>query len=157
MAAETVEQNPAKRAHLVARSFRTLTENELNVGCDLLDDAYYDLIGRHPVVKVRLDAEQSIVSADDRVFTRRVIKLLCAVVLRVIKNPDGKFEEEGDDYRYRRDSAISTGELYFSDEEIEDLLANLDGPDTAFTIKPMTAGYPIDPLPENAFWDPIAP
>lgn len=155
MAAETVEQNPAKRADLVARSFRTLTEQELNVGCDLLDDAYYDLVGRYPQIKVKLTEEQAIVATDDRIFTRRVVKLLCAVVLRVIKNPDGKFEEEGDDYRYRRDQALSTGELYFSDDEINDLLQGLEGSNNAFTIRPWNAARIVPPLPEEAFWEPI--
>lgn len=159
MAEETTANNPAKRADLSARSFRTLSDTELDTGCVLLDDAYYDLIGRYPQVKVKLDAEKLLYpnpdDVDKMVFTRRVVKLLCSVVLRVIKNPDGKFEEEGDDYRYRRDSAISTGELYFSDEEIEDLLANIDGADTAFTIKPKNNVTAPPPLPEDAFWEPI--
>ena len=156
MAAETVEQNPAKRADLVARSFQPLTPNQLDVGCEYLNDAYYMLIGMNPRIKVKLDDEAAnIPSADDRVFTRQVVKVLTGAVLRVVKNPDGKFEEEGDDYRYRRDSAISTGELYFTDDEIASLLDGLEQAANAFTIRPWNVPALRPPLPEEAMWEPI--
>jgi hypothetical protein len=61
------------------------------------------------------------------------------MVLRVLSNPDGKLEEEGDDYRYRLDAARSTGALYVSDAELALLGAGDDQSDGAFTIKP--AGF----------------
>ena len=44
------------------------------------------------------------------------------MVLRVLKNPEGKLEESIDDYRYRRDSTTSSGALYLSPAEQASLM-----------------------------------
>lgn len=47
------------------------------------------------------------------------------MVLRVLRNPDGKREEAVDDYRYVIDSSRSTGEVYLSVSEAAEIAAAL--------------------------------
>lgn len=58
-------------------------------------------------------------------------KVCCAMVLRVLTNPDGKRQESLDDYSYTVDSSRSRGEVYLSDEEAEELRPQTGG---AFSI-----------------------
>lgn len=58
-------------------------------------------------------------------------KVCCAMVLRVLTNPDGKRQESLDDYSYTVDSSRSTGEVYLSEEEADELRPQLKG---AFSI-----------------------
>lgn len=58
-------------------------------------------------------------------------KVCCAMVLRVLNNPDGKRQEALDDYSYTIDSSRSRGEVYLSDDEFEELQPRLKG---AFNI-----------------------
>lgn len=60
-------------------------------------------------------------------------KVCCAMVLRVLNNPDGKRQESIDDYSYTIDSSRSRGEVYLSDDEVEELRPPLKG---AFNITP---------------------
>lgn len=48
-------------------------------------------------------------------------KVCCSMVLRKLDNPNGKRQESLDDYSYTIDSSRSRGEVYLSDEEIEEL------------------------------------
>ena len=126
--------NPASSTDLSDRSLRTLTAQELSVGTVLLADAWNIILAARPNVATRLDALPA-----DLVFKALVVQIECAMVLRVLANPDGKLEEAGDDYRYRLDAARSTGALYLSDAELG-LLGSGDGAsDGAWTIKP--AGF----------------
>jgi hypothetical protein len=126
--------NPATAADLQHRSIKTLSANEVTVGGYLLTDAWNILLASRPSIATRLDALPL-----DTAFQALVIQVECAMVLRVLSNPDGKLEEEGDDYRYRLDAARSTGALYVSDAELALLGAGDDQSDGAFTIKP--AGF----------------
>lgn len=141
--------NPATPTDLQARSLRTLTSEELAVGAVLLDDAWTILITRVPSIVTRLDAVNPALEA-------LVVQIECAMVLRVLTNPDGKLEERADDYSYRLDAARSTGALYISDEEL-DLLGVGDGTaGDAFTIKPagLTPGIPneLNQYGNGWFW-----
>lgn len=130
--------NPATASDLQARSLRTLSAQELSVGATLLGDAWNIILARVPSVADRLDALPA-----DLAFKALVVQVECAMVLRVLSNPDGKLEESVDDYSYRIDAALSTGALYLSDAE-EDVLGIGDGLSSdAFTIKP--AGW-TDPV-----------
>jgi hypothetical protein len=61
------------------------------------------------------------------------VAVCCAMVLRVLLNPEGKRSEAIDDYSYTIDSSRSTGELYMTDNE----LAMLRPPrTTSFSIVP---------------------
>lgn len=124
--------NPATTADLSARSFRTLTTQELSVGGTLLGDAWAMVLTARPSVGARIDAAPA-----DPVFVPVVKQILCAMVLRVLNNPDGKLEESQDDYRYRLDSAVSTGALYISDAELARLSDGDSVPDGAWSIRPI--------------------
>lgn len=127
--------NPATSADLQSRSFRTLTANELNVGGTLLRDAWAIVVSAKPSVTDRLDK-----NPPDMTFKSLVVQTLCAMVLRVLSNPEGKLEERQDDYQYRLDSAVSSGALYLSDAELARLSEGDDGADGAWTIGPSMRG-----------------
>lgn len=128
--------NPATGADLSARSFRTLTVGELSVGATLLGDAWAIVLSAKPSVGERLDK-----TPPDLVFRSLVVQTLCAMVLRVLSNPEGKLEERQDDYQYRLDAAISSGALYLSDAELARLTEGDDGSDGAWTIGPSFANH----------------
>lgn len=133
--------NPASSDDLVARSLRTLSMQEVSVGSTLLGDAWMILTTEIPTIPSRLDT--------DAAFSALVIQVECAMVLRVLNNPNGKLEEAVDDYSVRFDSAVSSGALYLTDVE-RDLLGRGDGgSDVAFTIRavaqPFTSPYPWGP------------
>lgn len=58
-------------------------------------------------------------------------KVCCAMVLRVLTNPDGKRQEALDDYSYTVDSSRSRGEIYLSEDEADELRPQPNG---AFNI-----------------------
>ncbi|WP_333770940.1 hypothetical protein [Streptomyces sp. IBSBF 2435] len=60
----------------------------------------------------------------------------CAMVLRVVTNPEGKRQQSIDDYSYTTDSARSTGLLYLSDAERDLLQPNTSTASGAFSITP---------------------
>lgn len=134
--------NPASGTDLLRRSLRTLSDKEVQVGSTLLGDAWTAILTRVPSVSTRLD-----IVPLDTTFQALVIQIECAMVLRVLNNPDGKLEETGDDYSYRLDAAVSTGALYLTDTEAG-LLTASGGSVGAFTIRPV-GGDPdpvFDPL-----------
>ena len=143
--------NPATSTDLQNRSLRTLTVQESTVGSTLLEDAWAILITRIPGLPARLDA------AGSEGLRAVVVQVLCAMVLRVLNNPDGKFKETIDDYSYQLDSAVSTGSLYLSDAEAA-LLADLaDGAsDGAWTIKPASSNRGLGYWSDTTTWVPIA-
>jgi hypothetical protein len=143
--------SPATATDLSNRSLRTLTAQELTVGTVLLGDAWNLILSRVPSVATRLDALPA-----DMVFRALVIQVQCAIVLRVLSNPEGKLEEAGDDYRYRLDSTVSTGALYLSDSE-QALLGIGDGQaDGAFTIRPGGVGVGRGYWSDSTTWVPVA-
>lgn len=138
--------NPATGNDLLRRSLRTLSDSELAVGTTLLDDAWIAILTRVPSVATRLDTLPL-----DATFQSLVIQIECAMVLRVLNNPDGKLEETGDDYSYRLDAAVSTGALYLTDGEAG-LLTASGGSVGAFTIRP--AGRTPDTVYTPSQWWP---
>ena len=123
---------PATILDLKARSFRPLSEQEETVGGILLGDAWELITSQIPRVEGR--------STTDAKFAALVKQVQCAMVLRVIKNPDGLLSEQIDDYQYRRDSAISAGALYLSDDERALLGAGDGESDGAWTIRSRARG-----------------
>ena len=123
--------SPATELDLSNRSLRTLSDQEKSVGGYLLEDAWNIITTQVPSVAERLD-----VVPLDTAFQSVVVQVQCAMVLRVLNNPDGKLEEAVDDYRYRLDQAVSTGALYLSDAERALLGTNDSSADGAFTIRP---------------------
>ena len=107
--------NPVTTSDIAAR-WRTLTTEETAVAQALLDDAWAILIARDPSIDTRVSADPPTL---DAALVRAVVS---AMVLRVLRNPDGKRQESIDDYSWTRDNSVSAGALYVSDDEL-DLLA----------------------------------
>lgn len=102
--------NPVTTSDLAARLGRSLTPAETTLAQALLDDAWAILTARNTTIDARLTA-----ATLDPALVRAVET---AMVLRVLRNPDGKKQEAIDDYSWTRDTAISSGALYVSDEEL---------------------------------------
>ena len=111
--------NPASTSDLEARFYRALTDRELLIAPEWLDDAWQMLLDRRPTLEADLTAST--------VNTRTVIRVLCAMVGRILSNPEGKLEEAIDDYRYRRDSVVSSGLLHVTPEELADVTPGRKG------------------------------
>jgi hypothetical protein len=123
--------SPATITDLTARSFRPLTEQEQAVGATLLEDAWNLILTHRPGAADRLT---------DPTYLALVKQVQCAMVLRVVKNPEGFLSEQQDDYQYRRDSAVSAGALYVSDAELA-LLGSGEGvSEGAWTINTRPPG-----------------
>ena len=106
---------------------RDLTAEEQRRATAWLTDAEALILGRFP----QFETAPTAVSK----------KVCCAMVLRVLTNPDGKRQESIDDYSYTIDSSRSRGEVYLSNDEI----GELRGPKkAAFSIVP---GAPCEVTP----------
>lgn len=105
--------NPATTSDIEAR-FRPLTTAEATNAQAYLDDAWALLVGRLPTLEANMTA--------GTVSTANVVRVVCTMVIRILRNPDGKSEESIDDYRYRRDAATASGSLYVTPEELADLI-----------------------------------
>ena len=147
--------NPASIADVTKRAFRTLSATETDSATELIDDAWYMLIGS--AVGDKVLAALTVTSEHptvDPVFKRNVVRILATSVVRVVHNPTGNLETEGDDYRERKDVAVSSGRLYISTDEIAELFP-AEGTGNAFTIRPGRVN-PLRPaLPDDAFYTPM--
>lgn len=133
--------NPVQIADLEAR-WRPLTAAEATVAASLLEDAWQILLARVPLMQSRMDAT----TLDPAL----VVAVESAMVLRVLRNPDGKRQESIDDYSWTRDNAVSAGLLYVTDDEAV-LLSPTGASTNAFTITPYgEPGYATD-VPVNWF------
>ena len=94
---------------LVAR-WRPLSASEAIVAQSYLDDALNEVTVRRPSIEA--DIALSLVTQAS------LVRVVTAMVLRVLKNPDGKGEESIDDYRFKRDALVASGALYVSDDEL---------------------------------------
>jgi hypothetical protein len=97
-----VATNPATVQDLVNRSLRPLTVDEATSAPFQIGDAWNQIIRIVPSIPGRLDANEANLSA-------AVVQVICAAVLRLFANPEGKLEEHGDDYGYRFDSGDLAG------------------------------------------------
>lgn len=93
--------------------WRPLTDQERVTAAAYLSDAWELLLGRRPNLEADVTA--------GTVSTGNVIRVLVAMVKRVMLNPESKSEETIDDYRYKRDELVSSGILRVTDEELFDL------------------------------------
>lgn len=132
--------NPATTDDLESR-WRPLSDQETTNGATFLDDAWRMLRRRIPTLEADIAAD----TTGD--LSAEVIRVECTAVLRVMKNPDGKRQESIDDYAWTRDQAVSAGLLYFTDEELRDLIADGTGPSGAFSFSLLEAGYPGSRFP----------
>lgn len=117
--------NPAIISDLEAR-FRPLTDAELPNAEALLDDAWEELQARIPDLTARRDAG----SVSDG-LVRRVVT---AMVVRVLRNPDAIRQWGVDDATFTRDTLVSSGLLFVSADEVA-----------------LLSGAPIGPLSPLSF------
>jgi hypothetical protein len=104
--------NPAVVGDLEAR-WRPLSTQETLNATAYLADAWWLLLGRRPNLEADLTATT--------VSEGNVVRVVSAIVLRLLRNPEGLLEEAGDDYRYRRDSLVSSGALHVTSDELADI------------------------------------
>ena len=104
--------NPATVSDVEAR-WRDLTSTELINAEAFLADAWAMLLARRPTLDADITA--------GTVSTENAIRVVTAMVIRIMRNPDGKLSETIDDYSYTRDRLISTGALHVTPEELADL------------------------------------
>lgn len=127
----------------VEARWRSLTAEEYRVANILIGDASGIVRVRVPSVDARI--------ADGSLDPDVVRGVVARMVLRVMRNPDGKVQESIDDYAYRRADAVADGALYLSDEE-RSVISPARGTGGAFTIRPYGApGYSTN-LPLN-WWE----
>lgn len=98
----------------VEQRWRPLSPAEQLVAAALLADAWADVTTQVPSVPARVEANPT--------FRRVVVSILVAMVLRVLKNPDGIRQMSIDDYQVTIDSTRSSGSLYLADDERNRLL-----------------------------------
>ncbi len=101
--------NPVTTAHLAGR-WRPLTTSEATNAAALLDDAWSLLLAHRPTLEADLLA--------GTVLQGNVIAAVSAVVLRVLKNPDGYQSESLGSYSYQRAAPVAAGSLFITPEEL---------------------------------------
>jgi len=111
--------NPVTPSDLVDRLGRPLTPTETTTATALLVDAWAVLLARDPSIDTRL--------TDSSLSPDLVRVVVSAMVLRVLRNPDGKRQEAIDDYSWTRDTSLAGGSLYVSDDELALLAAPYTG------------------------------
>lgn len=139
--------SPATVTDVASRSLRALTTVETTWAGVALEDAFAQIVQQVPDVDTRLTTEPV-----DLSFKRLVVQVQVAMVLRVLKNPDGVLEQSIDDYRRRLDAAVSSGALYLSAAERDLLLSAAGSPSQSagFTIRPWAHVVAAVPDP----WEP---
>lgn len=110
----------------VASRWRPLSDPEQLTAATLLDDAWRLIKVKNSTVEARLTATT--------LDAGLVVMVQCAMVIRVLRNPDGKRQEQIEDYSYQR-GADDTGGLFVADDELA-LLDEVASTSTAFTIRP---------------------
>ena len=97
----------------VADRWRPLTPAEESVATVLLDDAWWMLTARLPRLEDQIAA--------GTVSENNARRVLAAMVIRVMRNPDGFVDESVDDWRGRRHDLVASGVLTVTDAELVDL------------------------------------
>ena len=105
--------NPVIVADIEAR-WRPLTAAEETVAEAYLDDAWAVVLSQVPGIEARMAA--GTLSLD------LVVKVVAAMVLRIMRNPDGVRQWSVDDASFTRDQALSAGLLYLADSERTELM-----------------------------------
>lgn len=101
--------NPVTPADIEAR-FRSLTAAEEPIAEALIDDAWSVLLMVIPDLEARIAAGSASPGA--------VTFVVSAMVLRVLRNPEGIRQWSVDDASFTRDNTISAGGLYASADEV---------------------------------------
>lgn len=104
--------NPTTIADIEAR-WRPLTAQESTNATAYLADAWEMVLSRRPNIEPDMTA--------GTVRTGNVKRVVADMVLRILKNPDGKQSEGVDDYRYTRHELLASGRLHVTPDELADL------------------------------------
>lgn len=104
--------NPATVADIEAR-WRPLTPQQTTNATAYLDDAWAMLLSRRP----RLEDDIS----NGEIAEANVVRVVAAMVLRILRNPEGKESEQIDDYKYTRSELTSSGLLHVTADELADI------------------------------------
>lgn len=123
--------NPVVVEDLEAR-FRPLTDAAERATAEaLLADAWAIALTQAPTLEQRLSSG----ALDPAV----AVAVISAVVLRVLRNPDGIRTWSVDDYSQTRDATVAGGALYLSEDELR-LLAPSGSTGSAFSITTSNVG-----------------
>lgn len=131
--------NPATTIDVATR-WRPLTQAETPVAWTLLDDAWSILQVRLPTIDARLTA--------DTVDANLVRMTLANMVIRVLRNIDGKTSESIEDYSYTVNQLVAAGYLFVSADELN-MLDPVGVSGSAFTIRP----YGTPDTSVSSVWD----
>lgn len=104
--------NPTTVADIEAR-WRPLTAQETTNATAFLGDAWALLLTRRPT----LEADMTALT----VKTENVRRVVAAMVLRILKNPDGYDSESLDDWTGRRNALMASGVLHVTPDELADM------------------------------------
>lgn len=104
--------NPASTSDIEAR-WRALSEQEAINAETFLEDAWDLLLTKRPTLETDLTA--------GTVREGNVVRVVASMVLRVLRNPDGKVQESIDDYSYRRSEVTASGALFVTGDELADI------------------------------------
>lgn len=118
----------------LAARFRPLSDDEKIVAKALLDDAWSLAALQVPGLNA---------AVGDNVANFGILTaVLSAMVLRVMRNPDGVRQWSVDDYSETRDSSVSAGALYLSEDELSLLGAAVGAkPRRAFSVGPQDSDH----------------
>jgi hypothetical protein len=94
--------------------YQTLTAGQTRIVDTIIQDA-------EDILETAAESAGGAPPPADSRGARAYVRIVSNMVIRVFKNPDALLQETIDDYTYRRDSAISAGLLYVSDDELEQL------------------------------------
>lgn len=103
-----------------------LDDQRTTMATSLLVDAWEELLARIPDLEQRM--------ADGRVREGTVRRVVRAMVLRVLRNPEAIRQWTIDDAAFTRDQLVSAGLLYASPDELS-----------------LLSGTPLGPLPPISF------
>lgn len=123
-----MSSSPVVLQDLEAR-FRPLLGDERTVAQSLIDDAWAIAQAQLPMLATRVDSGQ---------FPLEVVRaVLSAMVIRVLRNPEGVRTWAVDDYSQTRDASVAAGALYLSTDELTLMSASLGSRRPgAFSIAP---------------------
>lgn len=104
--------NPTTIADIEAR-YQPLTAQQNTNATAYLADAWELLLSRRPTLEDDMAA--------GTVRTGNVERVIAAMVIRILKNPDGKKSEGVDDYQYARHELLASGLLHVTPDELADI------------------------------------
>lgn len=102
--------NPATLSDVEDRFYRPLTDRELINAWLWLGDAWWFLTTRLPALEDNI--------TDELVAEATARNVVVSMVMRMLKNPEGKISESIDDYSYRRAANAASGVMSVDAAEI---------------------------------------